>query len=58
MNEIDNYAFKFGINNECENCYHRKVVNCMGGCIAFKIAEIMAFKEKNGSYVKGARDEK
>ena len=58
MNEIDHYAFKFGIDNECENCYRRKTLRCTGACIAFKIAEILDYKKKHGSYIKGVRDEK
>lgn len=57
-NEIDNYAYKFGIDNECEDCYRRKTLRCTGACIAFKIAEILAYKEKQGSYIRSSRDEK
>jgi hypothetical protein len=59
VNEIDSYAFKFGIDNECENCYKRKTLRCTGACIAFKINEILDFKKKNGDgYVRSIRDEK
>lgn len=44
LNEIDSYAYKLGISNECMDCYRRKTLKCMGGCIAFKISDIMQLK--------------
>lgn len=38
---IDAYAYNTVYAPECVNCYARKVLQCMGGCLAFKINSIL-----------------
>ncbi len=57
-NEIDAYAFRFGIMDECESCYRRKTLRCAGGCLAFKIADILELKEKTENIAKGMNNGK
>ncbi len=45
VNTIDSYVCKVGISHGCSDCYRRKTLKCMGGCIAFKIADIIKLKD-------------
>lgn len=53
LNEIDSYAFKTGISHGCAECYRRKTLKCMGGCIAFKIEKIKEMREQSTKYLQG-----
>lgn len=57
-NEIDSYAYRFGISDDCMECYRRKTLRCTGGCIAFKIAQIMELKECMEKSVRGLKNGK
>ncbi len=58
LNEIDSYAFKLGISHGCMNCYRRKTLKCTGGCLAFKIKDIIEMREQNELYARMGKDEK
>ena len=51
INEVDSYAYKIGVSDECKDCYRRKTLRCSGGCYAFKIAKIMELNEKAKSFM-------
>lgn len=46
LNEIDFFAYRSGIMDECKDCYRRKTLRCAGGCLAFRISEIVELKER------------
>lgn len=46
LNEIDAYAYKLGISQDCINCYRRKTMKCTGGCLAFKVKDILELNQK------------
>ena len=49
INEIDSFAYNTSYSTQCRNCFSRKTRKCMGGCLAFKIADIQrvrSFAEK------------
>jgi Arylsulfatase regulator (Fe-S oxidoreductase) len=41
LRTIDAYAYNTTYSHKCIDCHERKVMNCMGGCLAFKINEIL-----------------
>ncbi len=46
LNEIDSYAYKVSVLDDCDKCYKRKTLRCSGGCIAYKIDAINKLKER------------
>lgn len=44
MRSVDAYAYNTTYASECINCHLRKVAKCTGGCLAYKIKEIMAME--------------
>ena len=44
MRSVDAYAYNTTYARECINCHLRKVAKCTGGCLAYKIKEIMAME--------------
>lgn len=42
---IDAYAYNTAYSAQCVNCKHRKTLKCSGGCLAFKINEILSVQE-------------
>lgn len=41
MRSVDAYVYNTVYDNECISCHLRKVAKCSGGCLAYKIKEIM-----------------
>lgn len=58
LNEIDTYAFKLGISHGCANCYRRKTMKCMGGCLAFKIKDILEIRGQTDIFARNSENEK
>ncbi len=52
LNEIDAYAYKLGISHGCMNCYRRKTLKCTGGCLAFKIKDILELSQKADAFTR------
>lgn len=38
---IDSFAYHTDSMSDCRNCYQQKTLNCMGGCLVYKIKQIM-----------------
>ena len=57
VNEVDSYAYKLGVSDECKDCYRRKTLRCSGGCYAFKISQIMALREKTEEFMRRSDEE-
>ena len=55
-NEIDAYAYKLGVMKECDTCYKRKTLRCSGGCLAFKIKDILELGKQVDTYLGGKRN--
>lgn len=56
---IDAYAYNTVYSAQCVECKHRKTLECSGGCLAFKINEILAlqqYADKRCSDFKGRND--
>ena len=45
LRTVDAYAYNTVYSSKCIDCYERKTMNCTGGCLAFKIAEINRLQE-------------
>jgi len=41
VNEIDSFACNSVYNKKCVGCYRRKTMLCWGGCLAYKIIDIL-----------------
>lgn len=42
---FDSYEFNTCSSDECKNCMQRKIMKCSGGCLAFKIADILKLQK-------------
>ncbi len=42
---IDAYAFNTIYSEKCKECYDRKILKCSGGCLAFKIKDIIKIRD-------------
>ena len=42
---IDSYSNIIAKPERCENCYSQKVLECSGGCLAYKIKDIISLRE-------------
>lgn len=51
--EIDSYAYNTIYSTQCLDCYHRKVMKCTGGCLAYKIDTILATKQYAENVMRG-----
>lgn len=49
--EIDYYAKKLPTWKECESCKSMKLLDCFGGCLAYKIDKIDKFKQYCKNYI-------
>jgi len=45
INEIDSFACTSTYNIKCADCYRRKTSHCWGGCLVYKINNIMQIKK-------------
>lgn len=45
IGSIDAFAYNSAYSSKCADCYERKVLSCTGGCLAFKIRDILALQE-------------
>lgn len=52
LNEIDAYAYKLGISHGCMNCYRRITLKCTGGCLAFKIKDILELSQQVDAFAR------
>lgn len=43
-NEFDVFAYQTTSNSDCVSCYRRRTQRCMGGCLIFKIDDILNLK--------------
>ena len=43
---VDAFAYNTVYSDKCIDCYDRKTLKCSGGCLAFKINEILTAREK------------
>lgn len=44
-NSIDVFAFNTAYSAKCQDCSSRKTMQCMGGCLAFKISDILKVRK-------------
>lgn len=44
-NTIDDFAFNTAYSSKCVNCHNRTTEKCMGGCLAFKIHDIINIRD-------------
>ena len=42
---VDAFAYNTAYSDKCVDCYDRKTLKCNGGCLAFKINEILTARE-------------
>ncbi len=45
MNTIDAFAYNTTCSQECYDCYKRKTAQCTGGCLAYKISDILRLQQ-------------
>lgn len=46
INMIDSIATHAGVSDDCMTCYKRKTMRCTGGCLAFKLPQILKMQEQ------------
>ena len=56
MGSIDCFAHSVSYSRKCASCRHRKNLECTGGCLAFKIPEIVALREFAFDKMKSHKD--
>ena len=47
LRTVDAFAYNTVYGQECTDCHLRKVMKCSGGCLAYKINQIMELKSKS-----------
>lgn len=57
-NTIDSLAYLTAYSGECADCRKRKNRICMGGCLAFKIRDIVELRREAERRIAGKREEK
>lgn len=51
-NTVDVLACKTAYSSQCADCYRRKTLKCFGGCLAFKIDDIMKINQMTDNLMK------
>ena len=55
INTIDAFACNTACDQGCADCYRRKTLKCFGGCLAFKIDDIMHMQKEGLELIKAKR---
>ncbi len=51
MRTIDAYAFNTVYSEKCSDCYDRKVLLCNGGCLSYKIKDILELQKASNDII-------
>lgn len=56
MNMIDAFAYNTVCAEDCRDCYRRKTAQCYGGCLAYKINDILKLSKTAENIMKAGRN--
>lgn len=51
INSIDSYGAKLSTSKKCSLCYRNKTLKCTGGCLAYKISDILRLRVSTENFV-------